>query len=307
MTEANIVTALRKEISAITDTLEKQRKAYIAWLLVGITLVSFFMTFLLLYINPQGINLRYTVMFGALFPSAIIYLLLGRVWLTKGERNLINGLCRVSGLNYRDDGCFAVSAADKHNILPPHNKSRLDTGLQGSHKGVSFAIQETILTELRQDKQHKKREKEYLRFWGLVVRLQLGGRVHGHTVVMPGAVRKVFFKNTFSEYQKVKIPDDKFNKRYDVISTDKIDAKMIINSSFKEQFMATGRGLRSYWSEASFKENEIFLAFQRFRPLIKITPLWKPVTEKNLRKITEELESITKIIDVLKSNRQIGI
>lgn len=306
MSETNIIAALKRETGAITDALEKQRKSYIAWLLVGITLVSFFMTFLLLYINPQGINLRYTIMFGALIPSAILYLLLSRAWLKNGKKSFTERLCNVSGLHHRDDGCFAVSSAEKHSILPSHNKNKMETGLQGSHNGVSFAIQEVILTELKQDKKHKKRDKEYLRFWGVIARVKLGGRVYGHTVVMPPIVRQVFFKEHFSQHKKLKSPGDSFGKRYEIMSTDTVDAKMIITSSFKEQFMATGKSLRSYWSEASFKENEIFFAFQRFRPLIQMTPIWKPMTEKNLRQNISELESLFKLIDVLKNNQQIG-
>ncbi|GEM_PF-1727574 len=299
---------IKSELRDLAMSMEKTRRLYMVWLVAGIGVVAFIVTFSLLYLNPEGIGLRYTVTFGALFPSALIYLMLSRLYLTKGEKRFTRSLCNSSGFEFCEDGCFAVGATSKHKILPHHNNSRLETGLKGYYREVPVAIQEAVLTELRQDPAHKKKEKEYLRFWGLLVRLQLSRRVDGHTVVIPRAAMKTFFHNDFSQYLEVKTPDNgKFEKTYEVLATDAVEAKFIINAAFRDKFMVAGKALQVYWAEASFKDNEALFAFQRFRPFIGMTPLWKPVTEARLRRCAEEMEGLIQIIDALKANHQIGI
>lgn len=307
MMQNDLITDLRAAIRRLADTLESQRKTFIIWLLIGIGLASFIMTFLLLYINPQGIDIRYTVTFGALVPSAITYLFLSQAYMKEAKERYIEALCKATGFKYRENGCFSIGTAHKHRILPEHNKSKMETGLQGTYQNVPIAVQETILTALKQDPKHKKRKKEFLRFWGLLVRIQLSRSVEGHTVAIPRTTMLTFFRNDFSQYETVKMADGKFAHMFDVKATDKVEAKFVLNAGFRDSFVAASRKLNVYWSEASFKDNEVLLAFQRFRPLIKVDPLWKPVTEKNLRRNSEELESLIRIIEALKANPQISV
>ena len=307
MVQSDPVSSLKQEAYSLARALETKRVIFMLWLLVGIGVASFAMTFLLLYLHPHGIDLRYTVTFGALAPSAIMYAILSNIYMEKAQRDFIYGLCEAAGFQYRDDGCFAVSSAERHKILPEHNKSRLETGLQGTYKGTPIAIQEVILTALKQDPDHKNKQKEYLRFWGLLVRIQLSRRTEGHTVAVPPAAMKVFFRNDFSQYQKIKMPEGAFAQRYDVVATDGVEAKFVLNAGFKDSFMNAGKVLKAYWCEASFRETEILLAFQLFRPLVRIDPLWKPVAADRIRKIADELGSLIKIIDALKANPQVSL
>lgn len=308
MSQNDVISSIKSDLRSQVKRLEKLRKTYMAWLVVGIGLASFSVTFLLLFINPQGIDMRYTVTFGALVPSALIYLLLNRTYMKKATRQYIESLCAASGFRSREDGCFGIGVTNKHKILPDHNKAILETGMQGNYKDTPLAIQEAVLTELKQDPKHKQRKKEFLRFWGLLVRIELKRSVDGHTVVIPRVALNTFFKQDFSKYSVIKpASNNRFEKTYDVLATDTVEAKLIVKSSFKDSFIAAAKTLNVYWAEASFNGSEILLAFQRFRPFISITPLWKPVTERNLRKNADEIESITKIIDALKSNSQISV
>lgn len=307
MTQTNIITSFKKDISAIARTLERKRTAYLMWLLLGIGVASFFMTFMILFINPGGADVRYTVTCGALLPSILIYTLLSRSYMKKAEASFLGALEKATGFRHRDDGCFAVDAMEKHKILPVHNRSRLETGLQGKYQGVPIDVQEVVLTTLQQDPEHKNRSKEYLRFWGLLVRVQLARPVEGHTIALPRTAWKTFFPKEFSDYEIIKIPEGRFTTMFEVKATDNIEAKFIMTNFFKERFIEAGRTLKIYWSEASFKGNEALFAFQRFRPLIKIDPLWKPIEESTLRRNAEELESIVRIVDALKANNQLSL
>ena len=307
MNQANGLDNLDKDLRPLTRALEKTRKRHMAWLITGIGVASFAVTFLLLYFNPQGIDLKYTVTLGAFLPSLLLYLTLNRAYMHKGKRQLIKGLCEASGFRYRDDGCFAVSAMDKHRILPPHNKSRLADGIQGRHRDIPIDIQEVVLTELKQDPGHKKKQKEYLRFWGLLIRVSLSRPLNGHTVVIPHAAMQTFFRAYFSKYLQVKMPIDNFTKRYEVMSSDVVEAKVLLNGSFREQFSTSGKAMNAYWSEASFRDTEVLLAYQRFQPLFNLSPLWKPVTERTLRDNIDGLRALARVLDALKANAQVGV
>lgn len=306
MSEAASIDKLKHALRDLARRIDKRRKGYMTWLVIGIGLASFAVTFILLYLNPEGIDLKYTVTLGAFVPSLAIYVTLNHAYRRRAMRMLIDGVCQASGLQFRADGWFTIGAAERHKILPPHNKGRIEYGLQGSYRGINIDIQEIVLSELRQDPAHKKKQKEYLRFWGLLIRLRLSRSLGGHTVVIPHPAMQTFFRAYFSNYEPIKIAEGVFPKRYEVMGSDKVEAKLIVNGTFREQFMASAKALNAYWNEASFRENEILFAYQRFRPLFDVTPLWKPVTEKNLRTIADELESIARLVATIKANPQIG-
>ena len=307
MTYADPMNDLKKGINKFAAELERERRVAILWLLGAIGAVSFMMTLVLLLINPEGIDLQYTVTFGAFVPSVIVYLLLSRWYLKKSRKSFIKTLCDASGFKYRPKGCFGIASAQKHGVIPPHSTCTMETGLQCDYRGTPLYVQELVLTALKQDPKHKKRQKEFLRFWGLVVRVDLKRTVIGHTTVIPKPVIRVFFNRSFSGYDIITVNDKRFDKVYQVTTNDKVDAKFLVNTAFREKMSSAQKKLNAYWCEASFKDNEILLVFQRFRPLIHITPLWKPVTTKNLRENIEELEALTQIVDALKSNQQLKL
>ncbi len=307
MSDNDPIQTLRQNTHRIAATVEKLRNVYLAWLLTCIGVASFGLTFLLLYINPQGIDLQYTVTFGAFIPSVIVYLLLGRRYVARAQNEYMNAFARAIGFRAREKGCFGISAADRHKILPSHNRSRLGYGLQGQYRGTSIAIQEAVLTELRQDPEYRNREKEFLRFWGLLVRIPLARTTDGHTVVMPHAALQTFFRGRFNNYEKIKTADGAFERTYVVLGTDRVDAKFIVNPGFKDRFLGAKKTLKAYWGEASFQDTEIMLAFQRIRPFAEVPPLWKPVSEKMIRQNADDLHSLFKLIDILKAKNQIKL
>jgi len=308
MTRSEPLSPLKAEIRSFANRLEKLRRLYMTWLVIAVGIASFGVTFGLLYLNPEGINLRYTVIGGALVPSALIYVLLSRLYGARGSVKLIDSLCEASGFEHHPDGCFGMKVANKHKILPKHNKSILENGLLGIISGTEVALQEVVLTELRQDPDHEKKDKEFLRFWGLLVRIQLPRKLQGHSVIIPRATMKTFFSSDFSQYQEIKMNGTtRFEKVYEVVSLDAVEARLAINGAFKESFIAAGDALQAYWAEGSLKEGELMLAFQRFRPYISLPPLWKPVEEAALRHYAEELESIARIVRALQSNSQLGL
>ncbi|MCB9996534.1 MAG: DUF3137 domain-containing protein [Rhodospirillales bacterium] len=307
MTESSLTKATTQDLRDLAISVESVRKAYMLWLVIGIGLLSFCMTFILLYIGAENIDLKYTVTFGALLPSLALYGILNRAYLVKGKARLANGVCSILGFRYREDGCLSVSNAERHKILPPHNKSRLREGMQGRHNGVSVDIQEVMLSELRQDPAHKNRQKEYLRFWGLLVRVNLTRSLSGHTVAIPHRLMDTFFRAYYSNYHPIKLPESKFTKLYEVRGSDSVDAKMILSGTLRDQILASAKSMDAYWNEVSFRGNEILFVYQRFLPLFDIDPLWKPVTEKNLRQSLDDLYGLGAVIDAIRGNPQISI
>jgi hypothetical protein len=91
------------------------------------------------------------------------------------------------------------------------------------------------------------------------------------------------------------------------MSSDQVEARVILNPAFIERFMAAGTALKSKWMEVSFKVDEIILLIQRRRPMFEIGSLFRPISEKYLRKTVQEIEVVINIIDVLKLNPQIDL
>lgn len=127
-------------------------------------------------------------------------------------------------------------------------------------------------------------------------------------MIVPRIALKAFFGGGFAGYRRLPpAANDRFDKIYDILATDPLEAKFIANAVFRDRFLAAIKTMRAYWAEVSIRDREILLAFQRFRPLFPQTPLWKPVAADSFHHFAEEMQSIAALIDILKTNPQVGI
>lgn len=303
----NAINTLHEELRILSPRLEKRRSIFQKWLIAGVIALSIIAT---IYLFPDRHSLPYpvaTIVFVALIPSSILYLILNHFYRKGGKNILVKRLEEVTGLTYNPAGVFPIDISAKHKILPSHDQSTMEDGFEGEYNGTPIALQEIKLDDLEQDPNHRDRRREMTVFWGLLVRIKLKRFLEAHTVIVPRNAVQTFFRTQFSTFQKVKLVSSKFEKMYDVMGTDQVEARVILNPSFMEHVMDIKRLLKARWIDASFYQDEILFAIQRFKPLFEFAPLWKPVNTPELQKFADELESVMKLVDVLKKNRQINI
>lgn len=302
-------------IQTLIEQIGAKHSLYIKFLVAGAILITCGAAYLI-FVNNEGNmdGLTAIIVLFSLLPCIALYHALNFFYKRGTKHLLVETMAEAAGMIYEKDGVMALDDVLPHKILPPADAQSSEDGFTGTYHDVHIDMQEVRLTDISQQRRpayaHERRAHyetiEHDVFWGLVVRLRLRKPMEGHTIVMPRSKLQTALRTKFSEFSPVNLVAPKWKKQYDVMSTDQVEARVIMNPAFIERFMEARKIFRAKWMEASFKGNEILFSIHRGRDLFEAMPLWKAVTEENLRKITREIEIIFEIIDVLKLNKQIG-
>lgn len=303
------IDAVIAETARLRDELESRREGYFRLFLMGTPMSFAIICAIAAMKTNQGV-----------FPWPIVLILTAIVVIVGFQ--IINGLYRhqtknaflqkiaaAIGLDYQKGGVFPLRDIEHHKILPPCDISRIEDGFHGVVNGVSIAFEEVTLLDRtrhkRSDGSHEEREE--IVFWGLAIKIGIGKKLDAHTVVLPRNATMTFFRTTFSAFQRVKLVSPKFETLFDVMSTDQVEARYVLDPAFMERFMEAGALLGTKWIEASFKDREIALVVQRNKPLFEIGSIFKPLTEDALQNVADELKIILRMVNALKLNPYTGL
>ena len=107
---------------------------------------------------------------------------------------------------------------------------------------------------------------------------------------------------------KVTLEDPEFNKRFDVYSSDQIEARYLITPSFMERLnnLTTAFGTKKV--KCSFFDDKFMIAISTKKDLFEIGKINKPLTDpENLETFYSELNSIYQMIDYFKLDEKTGL
>ena len=100
---------------------------------------------------------------------------------------------------------------------------------------------------------------------------------------------------------KVNLEDPKFGKKFDVYSSDQIEARFWVTPAFMERFQNLKTVFNAKKAKCSFYDNKIMIAIDTNKNVFEIGEMYKtlenPVT---IRTFYKELSSIKEMIDYLK-------
>lgn len=307
MTEGATLKKIHEALRALQPVLERRRRKYRRRLVLGVTAIVLIITAWVILTPYSRFDMpMVATISGALIPCVIYYHALSHFYRTRGKKIFLNEFSQAIAFTYKPDGLFNLSSVSAHKIIPPCNRESIEDGFEGDYNGVHIALQEVNLDDLERDPQNKNRTREMPVFNGVFVRLTVRKSFEGHTVIMPNNALLTWFRTRFSEFQKVKLVAPKFERLYDVMGTDQVESRVIMNPAFIERFMQAGEILRARYMEVSFLANEILIAVARNRPLFEYDPLWQKITTERLHKKVADIETVMQLVDILKLNRQMG-
>ena len=305
----------KQAVETLVEKIGRKRKRYLIACYISVIVITT-LSAIFVFMNSDGLltGLTFFVVLMAIVPCLMFYHALNYFYRKAGKKLLTDAISEASSMTYYPDGVMTLAEVFGHKILPLSDEDEHEDGFSGMYHDVMIDLQEMRLTDIekrqnRATNNHARQNPqiiEYDVFWGLVIRLRLKRAMEGHTVVMPKSRLQSALRTKFTEFQKVNIVSPQWKKQYDVLSTDQIEARVILDPAFIERFMDAARIFKAKWMEVSFKDHEILFAVHRGKDLFEPPPLWQAVTRKNLEKVTRELEIVFDIIDTLKLNKQIG-
>lgn len=195
--------------------------------------------------------------------------------------------CPVRLDDYRDFG-----------IVPSYDGLRQEDYITGKYKGVGFEVFEAKLTE------SDSSNKTIVIFEGVVVILEMNKNFSGKTLVRSDSaggrgLHKLFSKLT--KVERVELEDPKFEKIFDVYSSDQIEARYLLTTSFMERLLEFASIFSSRKSvECAFYKNKMLAFVPNNQDMFEPSVTGKVDFERDINMILQEIGLIFKMIDTLK-------
>jgi hypothetical protein len=196
---------------------------------------------------------------------------------------------------------------DDFDILPESTESKGEDMVLGNYKGVNLLFEELELSSEWRDAKGNRRKKVV--FVGFVLMLGLNKKISGKTILEQ---KKGFLRNKFRGFaslEKVELEDPIFGKKFKIYSSDQIEARYLLTTSFMERCLELSESLNGKNISASFYRQSLLLTVETnhnnlFEPA-SIFRRMDVILES--KKIIRHLKIIFDIIDTLKIDQKSGL
>lgn len=313
----SVVEQINNSLEPMAEAIGSLRQKYLGLLLILVFAIVCAAVFFMLTKGGGLAGADFVITLVSLIPSFFIYLILSYFYKRAAKRTLTEHIAVAANMEYTKGGSIPYSTVQYHKILPRADMQEQEDGFTGFYNDVHIDIQELRLTDIEQRQSggsstinnrsgQAARPQEYEIFHGALIRLRLRKKMEGHTIVMPRRMLQAKMRTMFSEFQPVNLVSPVWKKQYDVIATDQVEARVILNPAFMERFMEAAKIFRAKWMDVSFLDDEILFAVHRGKDLFEPPALWQPASVENMKKIAQELAIVFEIVDVLKLNKQLS-
>lgn len=292
----------RKELSGNMNALEKERMKYIAGSVICavIGIIVFIISGILYYNNNS--SYEFETYIGITFPLGSLFII-GSYASVKLYKIKAKELILQKLLSYIGD--FKISAnkinrsyVESLKLFDYFNRYSCDDSITGSYGLLNLDISELHLEKVVRTRKHTH---TVTIFQGILVCFKSLKKYSGYTVVKNNGI------SLFAGKEKVNLEDPEFEQYYDVYSSDQVEARYLLTSSFMNRMVQLAKKNRAGNITISFEHGNVNLAIESSKDWFEI-PILKPATRiENYRAIVFELINILKIIDSLKMEQNIGL
>ena len=155
------------------------------------------------------------------------------------KHELMARICGFLGFTYRADPQGAEIAWFRElGLVPSFDRKGLEDEIAGTHNGVRFTLCEAHLEDRRTRRDSKGRTQTYYVtvFRGLLARFDFPKAFAGRTVVRSdGGVLGNLLGGAGNGGERVRLEDPRFEKLFDVRSTDQVEARYLLTPTFMER------------------------------------------------------------------------
>ena len=118
----------------------------------------------------------------------------------------------------------------------------------------------------------------------------------------------IFSKNKEKKLNKITLEDPVFNKKFNVYSSDQVEARYLVTTSFMERFLNLKTAFGAKMAKCSFYDDSVMFAISTGKNLFEIGNLFHRLDNpKQLEKFFNELSSVLSLIDYFKLNEHTGL
>ena len=248
------------------------------------------------FIWHEPIATFFIFVFFAVFACAFAYSKLAGV----GERVKLATLKSISaaiGVQYSPDLVFdppALGRLQALKLIGGYDHSKFEDYFHGTYQDASFDLYEANLE--RETKDSKGNTSRSTVFRGQIIRLTFPRKFLGRTIVR----RDAGIFNAFGGgegLERVRLVDPKFEKIFEVFSSDQVEARYLVHPVLMERLMALEESFRGDKIRCAFEWGDLLIAVEGGN-LFEPGDLFKPLPDPaRARRIVDEIGKVMGVMD----------
>lgn len=199
---------------------------------------------------------------------------------------------------------ISVDSLRPSGIIPSYNKNdeKTEDYVRGFHQGVGLELFEAKMW--RGSGKHRKQV-----FSGMFVKLLMNKSFQGHTVVKSdGGKLMNFLSDKASKLDNVRLEDPRFEKMFEVYSSDQIEARYLLTPAFMERLLhletlliGDKKERKRSSIQAAFYEKHLLLMIPTNQDRFEVRSINEPVTfYQDINMILAEMADIFGLVEHLK-------
>lgn len=139
----------------------------------------------------------------------------------------------------------------------------------------------------------------YSPFRGLVVELEMNKKFNGHTFFLDSSFNSKTIKINRKKFESVVLESVGFMKKYNVFSTDQIEARYILTTALIDELEHLKFAFRAKYIRGCFIDNKFILAIHTGKDMFAMGSDFKKSSLKTFQDLFDEIVSILKITNQL--------
>jgi len=201
---------------------------------------------------------------GGLFGAQVI----GRSLARAIKAEIVGAIAARFGLVWRPDGGLSPGEFRAQGVIGGYDRVRLDDGFEGVIDGRACALSEARLQ--RRERTRDSRTRYVTVFRGLLIRAETPGDAPTRVRLLRdgGAIGNAiggWFREAFSDDQRIRMEDPDFEKRFEVYADDQVAARLLLTPTALEAITAFSDAAPSDRIQAAFAGRTLWLAIDSRR------------------------------------------
>lgn len=145
---------------------------------------------------------------------------------------------------------------------------------------------------------------QYAPFKGVVVELKLSKWLLGHTFFLNKSIASSKISIDAKKYESVNLESTDFMDKYQVYSTDQIEARCLLSPAMIDRINNLKLAFRSNYIRGSFKDDKLILAIDTGKDMFAMGNDFKVSNYRTFKNLFKEIISILQIVDQLKIDNE---
>ncbi len=212
---------------------------------------------------------------------------------------------------YSEKAQLSIESLKPSGIIPSYDKEHTEDYIKGSYKDVVLELIEAKLSSSSGTGANRTGadRRTTVHFKGIIILLSMNKKFSGKTIVRRDAGK--FYNwviDKVSKMEKVALEDPVFEKKFEVYSSDQVEARYLLTTSFMERLLELSALFGDFGLECSFYGDKLLLMIPSPKNHFETSSIFQPVAfTDDVNTTLKEMLMIFQIIDILKLHQRTGL